>query len=158
VGVQGIVENIFHLMFIAMVTFGGLNVKQLGAKLILMGCDGSNVFQGAKAGITAQMKENVVIFMMGIHCFAHRTNLVVLVLSKLKLVVQLKALLQALYGFFSHSPKNFLKYHSLCDVLIDKGNKQLRNMQTRWINMLSLVKHVMEQYQPLIAKMHDMMF
>jgi hypothetical protein len=146
VGVQGIVENNFHLMFIAMVTFGGLNVKQLGAKLILMGCNGSNVFQGAKASVITQMKENVALFMMVIHCFPHRTNLVVLVLSKLKLVVQLEALLQALYGFFSHSPNKFLKYHNLCDVLIDKGNKQLRNVKTRWINMLSLVKHVMEQY------------
>jgi hypothetical protein len=39
-------------MITAMVTFGGLVVKQLGAKLISMGCDGSNVFQGAKAGVT----------------------------------------------------------------------------------------------------------
>jgi hypothetical protein len=36
-----------------------------------MGCNGSNVFQGAKASVIAQMKENVAIFMMGIHCFAH---------------------------------------------------------------------------------------
>ncbi len=28
-------------------------------------------------------------------------------------------------------------------------------MKIRWINMLYLVKHVMEQYRPLIAKMHD---
>ncbi len=58
-------------MFIAMVTFGGLNVKQLGIKFISMGCDGSSVFQGAKVGVTTQMKENVVPFMMGIHCFVH---------------------------------------------------------------------------------------
>jgi hypothetical protein len=97
-------------MFIAMVTFWGLNVKQLGAKLISMGCKGNSVFQGAKASLTTQMKKNVAPFMMGIHCFIHQINLDVLVLSKLRLVVQLEALLQVLYGFFSHSPKKFLKY------------------------------------------------
>jgi hypothetical protein len=71
VGMQGIVENIFHLMFIAMVTFRGLSVKQLGAKFISMGCNGSSVFQGAKASITTQMKENLVPFLMGVHYFAH---------------------------------------------------------------------------------------
>ncbi len=30
----------------------------------------------------------------------------------------------------------------------------MKNMKTRWINMLFLVKHVMEQYQPL-ENMHD---
>jgi hypothetical protein len=97
-------------MFIAMVTFWGLNVKQLGAKLISMGCKGNSVFQGAKASFTTQMKKNMAPFMMGIHCFAYQINLDVLVLSKLRLVVQLEALLQVLYGFFSHSPKKFLKY------------------------------------------------
>jgi hypothetical protein len=36
-----------------------------------------------------------------------------------------------------------------------KKNKLLRNMKTRCINILSRTKHVMEQYQILIAKMHD---
>jgi hypothetical protein len=31
-------------MLIVMVTFGGLSVKDLGEKLISMGCDGNNVF------------------------------------------------------------------------------------------------------------------
>jgi hypothetical protein len=96
--------------------------------------------------------------MMGIHCFAHQINLAMLVLSKLKLIIQLEALFQALYGLVSHSPKKFLKYQSLCDEFTDKGNKQLRNVKTRWIKMLSFVKRVMEQYRLLIAKMHDMMF
>jgi hypothetical protein len=71
VGVQRTTENIFYLMFIAMVTFGGLNVEQLGTKLISMGCDGNNVFQVVRAGVTMQMKENVAPFLMGIHSFVH---------------------------------------------------------------------------------------
>jgi hypothetical protein len=57
-----------------------------------MGCDGSNIFQGAWADVTTQMKDNVAPFMIGMHCFAYWTNLVVLLLSKLNLVVRSKAL------------------------------------------------------------------
>ncbi len=93
-----------------MVTFKGLSVKQLGAKFISMGCNGSSVFQGAKANITTQMKENLVPFLMGVHYFVHQTNLAMLVLSKLSLVVQLESLLHILYGFFSHYLKNSLNF------------------------------------------------
>ncbi len=82
-------------MFIAMVTVGGLNFKKLGAKFVSMGYDGSNVFQGVRVGVTSQMKENVVPFLMGIHSFTHQSNLVVLAWSKLTLVGWLEALLQA---------------------------------------------------------------
>jgi hypothetical protein len=54
-----------------MVTFKGLSVKQLGVELISMGCNGSSVFQGARASVTTQMKENVAPFLMGVHYFAH---------------------------------------------------------------------------------------
>jgi len=61
-----------------MVTFEGLNAKQLGMKFISMGYDGSNVFDSARVGVTTQMKENVVLFMMRMHYFSYRTNLVLL--------------------------------------------------------------------------------
>ncbi len=48
---QGIVKSVFHLIVNAMVTFGGLNVEQLGVMFISMGCDGNNVFQGGKVGV-----------------------------------------------------------------------------------------------------------
>jgi hypothetical protein len=58
-------------MFVAMITFGGLNVEKLGTKFISMGFDGNNVFQGAKIGVTTQMKKNVVSFLMRVHNFGH---------------------------------------------------------------------------------------
>jgi hypothetical protein len=58
-------------MLIAMVTFGSLSVEKLEAKLILMGCDDNNVFQSARVGATTKMKENVILFLMGIHYFAY---------------------------------------------------------------------------------------
>jgi hypothetical protein len=43
----GTKQNVFHLMLVAMLRFGGLSIEKLGAKLTSMGCDGSSVFQGA---------------------------------------------------------------------------------------------------------------
>ncbi len=54
-----------------MVTFRGLIAKQLGTKLISMGCNGNNVFQGARVSVNKQMKENVAPFFIGVHCFVH---------------------------------------------------------------------------------------
>jgi len=70
---------------------------------ISMGCDGNNVFQGARASVIASMKKNVVPFLMGVHYFAHWTNFIVL--WKLTLVVCLEALLEVLYGVFFHLPE-----------------------------------------------------
>jgi hypothetical protein len=43
----------------------------------------------------------VVPFMIGMHCFGHRTNLVVFILFMLSLVVHLEALLGPCMSFFS---------------------------------------------------------
>jgi hypothetical protein len=58
--------------------------------------------------------------------------------------------------FFSliHLIKKFFEFQKLCDVLTEKMNKLLRNVKTKWMNILFPVKHVMEQYRPLMAKMH----
>jgi hypothetical protein len=50
-------------------------------------CDGNNAFQGSKISVTTQMKELMVPFVIGMHCFVHQTNLAMLILSKLSLVV-----------------------------------------------------------------------
>jgi hypothetical protein len=36
------------------------------------------VFDSARVGVTTQLKDNVVLFMMGMHYFAYWTNLVLL--------------------------------------------------------------------------------
>ncbi len=52
-------KNIFHLMFITMVTLEGLNVEKLGVNFISMDCDGNDVLQNVKISVTTQIKENV---------------------------------------------------------------------------------------------------
>jgi hypothetical protein len=56
----GMAKNIFHLMFITMITLEGLSVEKLGIKFISMDCDGNSVFQNVKVSVTTQIKENVV--------------------------------------------------------------------------------------------------
>jgi hypothetical protein len=57
-----------------------------------------------------------------------------------------------LYGFLFHSPKYLWNFKGYVMCFLEKGNK-FTNVKTRWINMLILVKHVMEQCRPLIVKM-----
>ncbi len=45
--------------------------KDLGSKFISMGCDNNSVFQDAKVGVITHVKEIVVPFMIGVHCFVH---------------------------------------------------------------------------------------
>jgi hypothetical protein len=75
-----------------------------------MGYDDNSIFQGAKMGVTIQMKEIVAPFMIGIHYFVYLKDLAILVLLKFSLVFELEVLLQAMYVFFSHSPKKFLEF------------------------------------------------
>jgi hypothetical protein len=58
-------------MFVAMFKFGGFIIKELGAKFTSMGCDGNINFQGARADVTTQMKDNVAPFMISMHCFTY---------------------------------------------------------------------------------------
>jgi len=78
----------------------------------------------------------------------------VLVLSKLGWVAQLKALLQTMSTFFSHSPKKYLEFQKLCEVFMEGGNKLPRNVKTKCISILYLVQQDMEQYKPLITNMY----
>jgi hypothetical protein len=56
-----------------------------------MGCSGNSFSRWKSFSVTTQMKENMVPFMIQVHCFAHKTNLTMLVLSKLSSVVCLEA-------------------------------------------------------------------
>ncbi len=48
VGVEGFIENVFHLMINVMGTFGGFNIEQFGTKFISMGYDGNICFKVQK--------------------------------------------------------------------------------------------------------------
>jgi hypothetical protein len=83
-----------------MLDFCGLGVEELARKLVSIGCDRSSVFQGHQIGVTMQFKNKVSSFIIGVHCFAHQTNLGIITLLNVLLVHQLEGILQSMYVFF----------------------------------------------------------
>jgi len=71
---------------------GGLIKKETTKRLICFGVDGAYFFQGCCIGMTFQLKEKYVPYMMGLHYMAHRTNLVQVLLN-LPMVAKLEKLL-----------------------------------------------------------------
>ncbi len=59
------------------VEFGGLIEMEIANKLICFETNGINVFQGVKIGVTTQLMMKHAPYVNGVHCMAHRTNLVV---------------------------------------------------------------------------------
>jgi hypothetical protein len=55
--------------------------------------------------------------------------LVVLVWSNLTFIIWLEAFLETWYGFFSHSSKKYFTFQRLYDMLIENGNKLLKNVK-----------------------------
>jgi hypothetical protein len=99
VGVFVTSNNIFGLMVKSLLEFGGLRLEELAGKLVNMGCNGSSIFQGHRMGVTMQFKKVVAPFFNGVHCFAHKMNLTMIILSNLPLWHPLEGVLQSLYVF-----------------------------------------------------------
>jgi hypothetical protein len=93
-------DDIFYLMVKCMLDFGGLGVEEQARKLVSIGCDRSNVFQGHQISVTMQFWNKFSPFITGVHCFAHRTNLGIITLLNVLLMHQLEGILQNMYVFF----------------------------------------------------------
>ncbi len=125
-----IFDNIFVLMLKCLLEFGGFGLEELCENLVNIGYDGSNMFQGHRTGVTQQFKEKVVPFIIGVHCFIHKTNLVVITLLDVPFIHWLELLLQSLYIFFANSSKKFVEFQKLVDLFQTKGNRLLQNVKT----------------------------
>jgi hypothetical protein len=68
--------------------YRGLTNEAMACKWICLKCDGDFVFQGI-----TQMLKQITPYLINVHCVAHRTNLIVLMLSKLSLVVHIESML-----------------------------------------------------------------
>jgi hypothetical protein len=104
------------------------------------------------SGVTKQIFDDHAPYSIGIHCMPHHTNLVVQILSGLPLVKHIESLLQTLHAYFAHSPKRYLEFTKLVEVMETKRNKILHNVKIRWISMLSLAKKVLAKYGTLLMK------
>jgi hypothetical protein len=62
------------------------------------------------------------------------------------MVSRLESLFQSMYSYFCRSNKRHGKLQKLADLIETKGNKMLRNIETRWISMNSPAKRIMFKY------------
>jgi hypothetical protein len=112
------------------------------------------VIWGHRTSIITQVKNNIVPYLIIVHCVVHQINLFINVLSKLSIVSHIERLLWALCAFFVHNPKNNLDFSKLAKTFAIKGQKLFKNVKKHWINMLNPLKHIMSKYKSRIVKMH----
>ncbi len=86
-------DNIYVLMLKCLGDLGGLGLEDLVQRLVNISYDNSNIFQGHRTRVTQQFNEKVTPFVMGVNCFAHKTNLTVITLLDVLLIHQLELLL-----------------------------------------------------------------
>ena len=126
----------------------------IASKLLSFGANGVMVFKGAMTSITKQLQMKHALFMIGIHCFAHRMNLALRSLSWNFIFQQSKKLIQRIYMFFNKSPKHLSEFHKLIDMIETKGLKPFQNVQTKWISLLEPLQRFLSEYKTLIIKLH----
>jgi len=69
--------------------------------MVCFGVFGVVVFQGKHKGMFSQLKDMEVFHMVGVHCVAHRTNLVIQIFSSFPMVSRSEGWLQNLFAYFS---------------------------------------------------------
>jgi hypothetical protein len=89
-------ENLARIITDSLIREASLNRKEISKKMISFRSDGSSVFQGHKGGVTKRLTENVVPFMVGHHCVAHRVQLAAGKLSSVLMVEKVEVPVQCL--------------------------------------------------------------
>jgi hypothetical protein len=86
--------NPIKVIVASLLQYGDLFEIDMLFKLTNFGVDGLSIFQRAKNGVIAHLKEKHVPFMLWVHYVAHQTNLVIQTVSKLPLISKIEALLK----------------------------------------------------------------
>jgi hypothetical protein len=71
--------------------------EEIARRLICFGINEASIFQGYYIGMTFQLKEKIILYMMGQHCMAYKTNLAIQVLSNLPIMANFEDLLKSLF-------------------------------------------------------------
>jgi hypothetical protein len=150
---SGTSDHLTNVIMHALLGEGGLSREEIASKLVCFGADGVSTFQGTKMGVTTQIREKWAPFSLGANCGSHRINLVVETLSNYPMVSRLESLFQSMYSYFCRSNNRHTELQKLADLMETKGNKMLKNIETRWISMRSPAKRIMAEYTTLMMKM-----
>ena len=149
-----IVDSLLTMITRILAYHGKMEPEQIVAKLIYFGADGASSFQGCRNGVSKQLLENWCPFVLQIHYFGHKFNLVVKTLSDLEIVGEIEDLIEVTHAYFAHSPKKYAEFHSLALLMETKGLKLLKNVCTRWCSIISPLRQVLAEYPALMAKMY----
>ena len=90
-------------------------------KINLFGADGVSSFQGCRNGVSKQLLENWSPYVLHVHYYGHRFNLVVKALSDFDIVSDIEDLVKVVHAYFAHSPKKYSEFHSLALLMETKG-------------------------------------
>ena len=131
-----------------------MELEQIAAKLICFGADGVSSFQGCRNEVSKQLLENWCPFVLQIHYFGYKFNLVVKTLSDLEIVGEIEDLIKVTHAYFAHSPKKYAEFHSLALLMETKRLKLLKNVCTRWCSLISPLRRVLAEYPTLMTKMY----
>jgi hypothetical protein len=69
-------DNLTKVIKKALMIGGGVVRDKIAKKLICFGVNGVNVFQGARV-VLQNKSMRIMLFVLKVHCMAHRTNLAV---------------------------------------------------------------------------------
>lgn len=101
-------SNAIHITMViinAVVQDGGLAVQDIWERLVCFGSDGASILQGKQNGVVVQIQGMHAPHCQGMHYVAHRTNLVVEVLSELSMI----STIEKLHSYIRKSPKQHLE-------------------------------------------------
>ena len=92
--------------------------------------------------MSKQLLENWSHYVLHVHCYGHRFNLVVKTLSDLDIISDIEDLVKVVHAYFAHSPKKYNEFHSLALLMETKGLKLLKNVCTCWCSLIAPLRHV----------------
>jgi len=93
---RGSADNLTNVIMYALCGEGRLSRIEISSKLVSFGADKVSTFQGAKSGVTTQIREKWAPFSLGALCASHRINLIVETFSRHPLVSRLERLCHSL--------------------------------------------------------------
>jgi len=106
---SGTTNHLTNVIMYSLIGEGGLTCEQIASKLVYFGANSISTFQGPKKGVTTQICEKWVPFLLETSSASHKINLVVKTLSNYPMISQLEGLFQSVYSYFCHSHKHHSK-------------------------------------------------
>lgn len=130
----------------------GINMTDMGKKLVAMGTDGAAVMLGCNNGVVTKVRDMVAPSLVGVHCFAHRLELAAKdVVKKHAQYGIFEKLMQNLFKFYKMSNLNRSNLKEACKTANVKQLVPTRLGGTRWVpHTLRAINNLWQIYPALV--------